>query len=240
VPVLKVQTDVNVWIPVDGAPGETPPPSSSGAYISFPGTSGSYASVAQLTLPSVTHRFVWEMRRTTWTANEQKLTVTKWNDSGPYGWWAAINANGSAHFRYSTQADPRAIVYVEGSAPSALPPTDEFIELDQSFDGPTRTAQLSWRHVGGSEWTSFSRSPTGASVASILDSSAPFRIAASGAGNYRNLNADVRQLTLYNDKGQSVFTLDPDVGADFADGSSWVSDSGHTVTLSGGATIKES
>jgi hypothetical protein len=59
-------------------------------------------------------------------------------------------------------------------------------------------------------------------------------LGASGAGTYRNLAADIAQFTLFDAADKVVFTLDP---AEHRTGSSWKTLTGHTVSLSGGASI---
>jgi hypothetical protein len=207
----------------------------------MPGTSGAYATVADTAVLDLagSHTMLFRLRLPDWTPTAQKVLCSKWGSSGAFSYYWQLQTNGSFYFQFTNNGT--AIASGTTSAPAAMPDPDvwcwlrlkyvigtQALTVDTAADNGLQTAPSTWTARG---------SGTTSSGASIYNSASAYAIGSTSDGTYRNLTGDIAQHIILNSSDVSVFTLDPDNYIS-GSGTSWVTDSGHTVVMGGAAEVR--
>jgi len=209
-------------------------------YLSLPGANGAIASVPDTdTALDLTgsHTIRARIRKADWTPTSGELFIAKWGDSGNWGYHWQLNASGQPYFGWTNNGSTGA--GETGSTPSPTMTENVWLWVEWKLVASTRTISMSTHADQATEpttgWTQVSVSAGGGPTGTLYDSSANLSIGSQADGSYRPTNADISQLVIRNESDTNVFQLDPD---NWTSGTTWVTSTGHTVTLEGTATVE--
>lgn len=225
-----------VWVWAGSAGPDAPPPPPPVQYLALPGVSGAVARVSPDSGLDLTGscRMLWTVRKANWRPAVQQVMVAKWGSDGGCAWYAATNPNGGAHFRYSPTGLVTNAVYIDTAA-VAETPNGQVVFVEDVYTAGNRQLSRRWAPDSATpQWSAAAVSTTGTHAAFDVND-VGMSIGSIADGGYRNLEADVFQLVIYDASGAVAFTLDPDR---WVSGPSWQTATGHTVTLAGTASIQ--
>jgi hypothetical protein len=207
-------------------------------YLSLPGTTGSYASVpdtAALDLAG-SHSMLFRLRLPDWTPSTQRVICAKWGSTGNFSYYWQQQTNGSWYFQFTNNGT--AIGSGTTSVPSAVPDPDTWAWIRLKYVIGTQTITFDTAPDNASTPVSWTNRATGttSSGSSFYAGTAAYSIGSIASGDYRNMQMDIAQHIILNSSDVSIFTLDPDNYVS-GSGTTWVTDSGHTVTMAGSAAV---
>lgn len=210
-------------------------------YLALTGLSNSYASIpdeAALDFAG-SHTVRVRMRMPDWTPAINAPIVMKWPWSGgQWSWGWRISADGRGYFQWSTTGSTSAAVSTVDPL-SPTPTADTLIWLQFALDSTTRLITVSTHPDQVVEpttgWTQVAQSVGGATTGTIYSGTAAVSFGGFVGGGATGMVGDIFQLTIRDASDALVFTLDPD---NWTSGTTWVSNTGQTVTLAAGATIE--
>ena len=214
---------------------------SSGQYLALTGLSNSYASIPDESALDFagSHTIRVRMRMPDWTPAVAAPLVMKWPwSSGQWSWGHRINTDGKGYFQWTTNGTSTSAVTTAGVF-DPLPAADTIVWVQAVLDSATR--QITWStHADQvaeptSGWTQVAQSVAGASTSTIYSGTAAISFGGFVGGGATGMVGDIFQITIRNASDALVFSLDPD---NWTTGSTWVSDTGQTVTLAAAATIE--
>ena len=225
------------------ATGAVPTPTVSTAtaqFLSLPGATGAMATVPDETALDLTgtHTVRMRIRKADWTPvpNGGELVLGKWGASGQWGFNWQLDTVGQLGFNWTNDGTNNASEYT--ATPGTTPTVDVWLWVQLKVLSSNRLVTYSTHADQEAEpttgWTEIATSASGSSTGAIFNSTAVMSIGSQQDGSYRPTTADIRQLLIRNEADTLVFSLDPD---NWTTGTTWVSDTGQTVTLAGSATI---
>jgi hypothetical protein len=229
--------------------GDPPPPPPTYKYINLTGANGCGARVTEngsLNLSGSQTMYCLEWCDD-WTPAVVKVVATKWADTGnqrSYAWTISDVASfvGSAVFMHS----PNGTTLVERYSPVPSPAMtdDAWVWTRRKFTASTNAVEFATAPAGSSPdptvdptsltWTVRATQTPSTAAAAIYASTARFTIGGIDELNYNNYVGRMAQVIVANASDTVVFRADP---SNWESGTSWVTSTGHTVTLAGAATI---
>lgn len=209
------------------------------AYLSLPGSNGAIVSSPDDADFDLTgdHKIRFRIRKADWTPSAGELVIGKWGSSGNWSWHWQLEVNtGKPMFNWTNNGSTGAAE--TGGTVSPAMTENVWLWMEFGLVASTRTVTMKTHADQVAEpttgWTTVSTSPGGASTGTLYNGTADFTIGSQEDGSYRPTAADIRQVVLRGTSDTLLFTLDPD---NWTSGTTWVTNSGHTMTLEGTATI---
>lgn len=207
-------------------------------YLSLPGVSGSIASVpsaAELQLSGANTLRV-RMRKSDWTPVTDQVVLSRQGATGNWSWVWRWQSESVPYFQRSTTgSNSGANLPPTSPSPALVDGTTYWLEMKVLQDF---TVSLSTHPDQPTEptsgWTLAATSSPLGSMGAIFPGTADMVIGSIVGGSFLPLAADIFQMALYDETDTKVFQLDP---ANWSGGSTWVTSTGHTVTLAGSALI---
>lgn len=218
---------------------------STSKYLNLPGTSGQGARIADdptLDLTGDQTLYVL-MRPIDWTPpTDVRIILSKWSTATSqlsFVWGLATT--GGAYY----QASANSSTWSETPTPAPVPAQvdDTWVWVRFVYTHATRRVVMSTAPVPASPdptvnpatltWTSVADSGAATGLAATFSSSAPLVVGATNSLSSRLFIGRIAQLVLAGPSGV-VFRLDP---SNWVSGTTWVTSTGHTVTLNGAASV---
>lgn len=215
-------------------------PSTTTQFVDFNGVAGAVANVpfdAAFALTATKRTFRFRIRKNgSWSPADNEFLVDRWGNTANWSWFLRWNSNGLPYFQYSTTGS-NSVALPSPALPSPpLPVGSRFwLQIETLADGTLRVSthpdQAPEPTTG---WTVVSTGTILPGYTTAFTGTRGLRIGGSGFGTLNPLNADLFQMVLRDESDAKVFQLDPD---NWTAGTTWVTSTGHEVTLTGAVSI---